>query len=148
VGASPSIKWPQSLSLTVYKLLHCLWTCRSLSAGLKLHYCCLSDINLVSDHFSRLKRSLAHLSNPLHPITVHHILEAGTIPLLPCCSITAVTPLSLFYHHCSIPGLFLTTVVGWREVNIIINCIPSPSETLFFPPTPCLKVCRTSPCGD
>ena len=38
VSASLSIKRPHSLSLTVYKLYLCLWTCRSLSAGLKLHF--------------------------------------------------------------------------------------------------------------
>ena len=47
VSASPSIKRPQSLSLTLYKLPLCLWTCRSLSAGLKLLYCCLSDISCI-----------------------------------------------------------------------------------------------------
>jgi len=47
MSASPSIKQPHSLSLTVYKLPLCLWTCRSLYAGLKLHYCCLSDIPCI-----------------------------------------------------------------------------------------------------
>jgi len=47
VSSSPSIKWPHSLTLSVYKLYLCLWTCRSPSAGLKLHYCCLSDISCI-----------------------------------------------------------------------------------------------------
>jgi len=105
VSASPSIKQPHSLSLTLYKLPLCLWTCRSLCAGLKLHYCCLLDIPCIWS-FLQAQAQLGCLSTPFHHCPSHSWSRNHPLVslLLYHCCYTPITNLSLLFNPRTLPN--------------------------------------------